>query len=175
MGLQGSRWGWLSRMDTYTSTTTFDSYGVTPGDREGMLAAMPEHHKAFLSELDWVCEIQTPHGLVIAVHAGFACNVSGREQIEMLKKKDWTIPRVLQFSGRQDVYAPPTDIFDENVFEDRGKDNVFLVSGHHHTLEFLGANRRRIIVDSCAGKASKKLSAVLLPSLEIITDMDHNK
>ena len=53
------------------------------------------------------------------------------------------------------------------TYSERQRRNTYLVSGHHHKLNFYGNNR--IVVDSCAGNAHRSLSAVLLPSLTVVS------
>ena len=216
MGLQGKRWGGFEFIDTYTSTTTFDSYDVHPQKtdarsthRADLLANMPQHHKDFLYNLDWVCEVDTNHGKIITVHAGFLLTeggqfISGQTQIEFLQQKDWSCDRIKQFSERDLVCWPPADLvgsneavlastpgyvsvkrdgmpdvryygvdkdtITENLERNRGgKDAVFIVSGHHGFQDIRHYGTNRIIVDTCAGKNEKKLSAIVLPSHLVVS------
>lgn len=108
MHLQGRRWGASARASTSTSTSasadvttnafeseaTFASYGVAPGDRAGLLAAMPAAHKALLASLEFVVELDgvTDHQhpevtRLVAVHAGLQSARPVREQLAALRAR----------------------------------------------------------------------------------------
>lgn len=174
MHLQGRRWGARVRAGTRTSgpevTTnafesepTFASYGVETGDREGLLAAMPDSHKQLLASLEFVVEMdgvtddQHPEVTkLIAVHAGLVSSQPVREQVASLRAKTVDRQWVEALQGRANVFNLP----DSDLPSD-----VLVASGHHGVLKLDG---RRLIVDSCAGRAERPLKAVVLPERLIV-------
>mmetsp|Transcript_5967 Transcript_5967/g.7109 ORF Transcript_5967/g.7109 Transcript_5967/m.7109 type:complete len:221 (-) Transcript_5967:571-1233(-) len=152
MHLQGLRWACtkdaessLGKGSPYDSGATFDSYGVRYGDREGLIKAMPQHHKQFFSNLEWVAELQSSIGNIIAVHAGFE-EKDVLSQIQKLKDKWPWNPWLEPICGRQNVETMPS-ILREPILQRPGIQPApqFLVSGHHGFLRITG---RRLIIDS---------------------------
>jgi hypothetical protein len=139
---------------------------VQHGDRKGLIAAVPEMHKAFLRNLLWVYEQPGPttgeYKKLIAVHAGLEASSTApiEEQIASLKARDVTVERVEALSGRDNVLEIPKEL------EEAG---VLLVSGHHGWLD---VKENRMIIDECGGFSDKPLAAIVLPSGQIIRDTD---
>ena len=147
MHLQGRRW-----VKIYDTRPTFKSYGARFGDRVDLLSKMPESHIKFFEDLPWVVE----HEKYIFVHSGLEENKDIKKQLEILHKRDLTIPRVLPIHGRYLQKAPIW--FREH--------NVKLVSGHYHLKDVL-ISEDRILVDTSGG-VKGPISAVMLPEEKII-------
>ncbi|BBN06935.1 hypothetical protein MPTK1_3g25130 [Marchantia polymorpha subsp. ruderalis] len=179
--LQGRRWagnigirmnpakGILYKGSTYDAAVTFESYGVAHGDRAGLIAAVPEHHKQFLRNLSWVHEEDgagetgdpaTSYSRIIAVHAGLESTKSVEDQLRPLLEKDSTIARLEPLYGRKNVLKIPQELADERVM---------LVSGHHGCLILDGL---RLIIDEGGGMPNNPIAAVILPSRIIVRDTD---
>ena len=159
MHIQGRRWGGFNALDdwnVFDSAPTFRSYGAKVGDRQGLLERMPKHHQHFFSNLQWMAEIQSNVGNVVAVHAGFEeTNIA--TQIQRLKEKWAWAPFIEPLAGRGNVLKMPS-YFKEPVLQDPGSQPIpqFLVSGHHG---FVQLNGRRLVID---GSTEGKVTAVLL-------------
>mmetsp|Transcript_31641 Transcript_31641/g.50524 ORF Transcript_31641/g.50524 Transcript_31641/m.50524 type:complete len:277 (+) Transcript_31641:2277-3107(+) len=69
MHLQGRRYA-AGPESIFESEETFRSYGVPYADREALLKAMPTSHALFFSNLNWLIELRSNVGDVVAVHAG---------------------------------------------------------------------------------------------------------
>jgi predicted NAD-dependent protein-ADP-ribosyltransferase YbiA (DUF1768 family) len=172
MHYQGRRWGasW-----TYDADATFASYGAGPFDSSDesyvrLCEAVPKEHKEFLQNLDWVLDMEVAFepGRLVCVHAGLEHGVPAQLQIDALKTRDYrnlslyegthNTDRIEALSGRNNVRALHPDL----------KKTAILVSGHHSKCEIIGD---RIIMDMCGGNPSrsKPLSAILLPSREIVS------
>lgn len=178
MHLQGRRWGASPSPSTSTtnenqvivnafeSETTFASYGVEPGDRDGLLAAMPDAHKKLLESLEFIVELNDvtddTHPEVrrlIAVHAGLESTRSVDEQVASLREKTVNEQWVEALQGRRNVIELPGT-------ESTGlPSDVLVVSGHHGVLRLDG---RRLIIDSCAGHVERSLKAVVLPERLVV-------
>jgi len=175
MHRQGLEWG--SRSSLSSSQPTFNSYGVALEDRDGFLRAMPEHHKDFFRNLKWHCDVQLPSGhRVITVHAGFLMPRSDESsldsQLAALERMDLSAVKPDWLHGRKSVIATcPSDLISDPVEAER----TFFVSGHHHVLSYVTSadnpevNTNRIVIDSCAGNVRNSLSAVILPSHNVIS------
>ena len=150
MHYRGRRWG-------AETSATFRSYGVKPGDREGLLEAVPDSHKAFLRSLQWVHE--SPG--YIFVHAGLRSSRSGLndtidEQLDMLRNKR-IITNPEQLYGRSDsVYELGAELL---------KRDVCVVSGHWATVDF---SPRRVVYDQSGGFEGTILGALLLPTMIVL-------
>ena len=171
MHLQGRRWGagpissstshGVKINNAFESEATFQSYGVQPGDRAGLLAAMPEAHKRLLASLDFVVEMEGVaddfHPEVtrlVAVHAGLESTRPVQEQMASLRAKTVNKQWLEALQGRANVVGLP-------CAETSGlPEDVLVASGHHGHLKLDG---RRLIVDSCGGHAERPLTAVVLP------------
>ncbi|CAI7749584.1 unnamed protein product [Closterium sp. NIES-53] len=177
--LQGRRWAGtikdrISKKgkpydgSTYDAGATFRSYGAEFGNREALIAAVPESHKEFLRNLSWIYEqpgvdtgdAATSYSRLIAVHAGFDKDRPLGEQIEELRRRQPVASRYEALSGRKNVWDNP---------EELEKDNVLVVSGHHGVLDT--SRRLRLIIDE-AGGLDAPIAAMMLPSREIIRDTD---
>lgn len=178
--LQGRRWAGKMKAtfnktrngpyqgSIYDSSATFESYGVAHGDREGLLAAVPDEHKEFLRNLVWIHEQEgeatgdpeTSYTKLIAVHAGLESE-SVLNQIEMLQSKDPKLPRIEPLAGRMNVWNTPPEL---------AAQKILMVSGHHGKLHIEG---NRLIIDEGGGYENRPIAAMLLPSRELVRDTDH--
>ena len=159
MHIQGRRWGGFAGSaahNAFDAAPTFRSYGAALGDREALLEAMPRHHQHFFSSLQWVAEIQSPVGNIMAVHAGFEEN-NIATQLQRLKEKWAWSAFVEPLAGRSNVLKMPS-YFKEPVLQEPGAQPIpqFLISGHHG---FVQLNGRRLVVD---GSSEGKVTALLL-------------
>lgn len=180
MHLQGRRWGgvikekWNSKKNMpykgsiYDAGPTFESYGVPHGSSD-LVKAVPDHHKMFLRNLAWVHEeddVWIDHlerrirCKLIAVHAGFGKSKNIDEQLNLLKAKDTSIPKVENLSGRRDVWDIPEELRSEPII---------VVSGHHGKLHIDGL---RLVIDEGGGIEQNPLAAIILPSMKIVRDID---
>lgn len=166
MHLQGRRWGGTAEdsANAFESERTFHSYGVDAGDREKLLAALPEKHKALLASMEFVVEIDGVSDddnpkvdALIAVHAGLESDVPVNEQLVALRTKVETTQWVEGLQGRANVLPAHPEL----------PENVLVVSGHHG---FVKLDKNRIIVDGCAGHEDRPLTAVVLPERALVDD-----
>ncbi|XP_024519361.1 uncharacterized protein LOC9628977 [Selaginella moellendorffii] len=174
MHLQGRRWGGRVkakfnvkknmeyRGSIFDSEPTFSSYGVEHGDREGLLGAVPEDHKAFLRKLVWIYEQDGSEscGKLVAVHAGLEAARPLEEQLRVLREKDVRLSRHENMLGRSNVWNAPEELV---------KDGVMVVSGHHGSLHM---ESHRLIIDESGGQDNMPLAAVVLPGRQIVRDTD---
>eukprot|EP00245_Coleochaete_scutata_P002751 TRINITY_DN1383_c0_g1_i1.p1 TRINITY_DN1383_c0_g1~~TRINITY_DN1383_c0_g1_i1.p1 ORF type:complete len:325 (+),score=52.56 TRINITY_DN1383_c0_g1_i1:244-1218(+) len=171
MHVQGRRWGGLmrhSKDSTYDASFTFQSYGVRHGDRQALIEAVPESHKCFLRNLVWVYEEEgvdvgaeeSGYKGIIAVHAGLEASVPMSEQLQALRMRDVTIPRVEALSGRKSVWKTPLEL---------EQDGTLVISGHHGVLRL---ERHRLIVDESGGLGGRPIAAVILPQRVVVRDTD---
>ena len=163
MHLQGRRWGgqfpYVGWGDSImNSAACFESYGCAMGDRQALLEAVPESHKAFLKGLPWSLEMPLGEDgrRLLFVHAGLedaaADGATWEEQLEVLARRDCTVARHETLSGRKNVLSAPQGLIE------RG--DTTLISGHHGII---GVGKDRVILDSSAGKWDNPLSAMLWP------------
>ncbi|KAK4481163.1 hypothetical protein RD792_012044 [Penstemon davidsonii] len=179
MQLQGRRWG--GRMagfnhaknteykgSIYDAGPTFESYGVPHGSAD-LIKAVPDEHKKFLADLVWVHEeddvsIETKQGLqnckLIAVHAGLEKGKSVEEQLNYLKAKNTSIPKVEALSGRKNVWDIP---------EELTKTPTIVISGHHGKVHI---EDYRLIIDQGGGFEKNPVAAIVLPSKKMVLDTD---
>ena len=166
MHLQGRRWGGSAEdsANAFESERTFSSYGVNHGDRDGLLAALPEKHKALLASMEFMVEIdgvsddENPKvDALIAIHAGLESDVPLNEQLVALRTKVETAQWVEGLQGRANVLPVHPEL----------PENVLAVSGHHG---FVKLEKNRIIVDGCAGHEDRPLTAVVLPERAVVED-----
>ncbi|CAM8888716.1 unnamed protein product [Rhodiola kirilowii] len=179
MHLQGRRWsgkikerfntvkGTEYKGSIYDAAPTFQSYGVPHGSAD-LVKAVPDEHKKFLADLVWVheednvcVEIKGVPTIckLIAVHAGLEKeNVEG--QLNYLRARDTSIPKVTALSGRKDVWQIPKELTEKPTI---------VVSGHHGKLHVDGL---RLIIDEGGGIESNPIAAIVLPSLQIVRDTD---
>lgn len=176
MHLQGRRWAvglaW-NQVGIYNSEPAFSSYHTkeTPvgyAQRDKLLAAMPQEHKDFLRDMEFVhcCELPPgsqgasladgsgevePAARVIAVHAGLLHDRSVDEQVSMLATKDTSRSFIKQFSNRADVIEAHPDLAPRETL---------LVSGHHSVLRM---ERWRLVIDSGGGVSNRPITAVVFP------------
>ncbi|CAH2054276.1 unnamed protein product, partial [Thlaspi arvense] len=180
MHVQGRRWAGTIRVQfdsaigvvyngsIYDAGSTFESYGVPHGSPD-LIKAVPKSHKKFFEEMVWVHEeedvcVETEEGLkqckLIAVHAGLERRTSVNEQLELLRARDTSIPKIQPLSGRRNVWDIPQELDDKQTV---------IVSGHHGKLHIDGL---RLIVDESGGYPDIPLAAIILPSKKIIRDTD---
>ena len=173
MHYQGRRWGGDDRSDIYDACATFGSYGVkndnTDNARNVLLAAVPETHKQFLSELDWVVEVPTsfaPH-CVIAIHAGLHSASPAEPQLAALRHRDAAAPQLqVKDYGRFEALSGRSEVKKMHP-ELQGK--ALLVSGHHGSTRI---KEDRCIVDTCAGRNQLDLEGLILPEKELISSKE---
>lgn len=135
----------------YDSEPTFRSYGVEPGDLEGLARAIPPEHKEFLTTMPWVVE----HPENIFVHAGLDANQPTEMQLRILHAKDWTLVR------------PPWLCDKAFAAQDGPPDNWRrIISGHVPTAEVV-IRPKRILTDTTGGLRGE-LSCVILPECRIL-------
>lgn len=178
--LQGRRWAgkmkstWNTTRNEpykgsiYDARPTFESYGVSHGDRAGLIAAVPDNHKEFLRNLAWVHEQEgeetedpeTSYTKLIAVHGGLESN-SLDNQMQMLRTKNGMLPRIEPLAGRKNVWNTPPEL---------AAQKVLLVSGHHGKLHF---ESNRLIIDDSGGFDDRPIAAMILPAREIVRDTDN--
>ena len=179
MHLQGRRWavdiGWNSP-GIFNSESTFSSYhskerSVRYANLHSLSEAMPQEHKTFLRNMDFVhcCELppgsygapladgsgeREPATHAIAVHAGLRQekgDPSVDEQLQQLYAQDTSHMFVKQLSDRREVITAHPDL------EAR---KTLLVSGHHSTLVM---QRWRLVIDSGGGVNNRPITAVVFP------------
>jgi len=178
--LQGRRWGGKMKAafnktrngpyqgSIYDSSATFESYGVAHGDREGLLAAVPDNHKEFLRNLVWIHEQEgeetedpeTSYTKLIAVHAGLESDAV-LNQMQMLQTKDPKLSRIEPLAGRMNVWNTPPEL---------AAQKVLMVSGHHGKLHF---ESHRLIIDEGGGYDDRPIAAMILPARELVRDTDN--
>jgi len=140
----------------YQSETTFASYGVSPGDFEGLGDAIPDDHATLLASLPWVVE----HPRVICVHAGLTPELPTPTQLQVLRHRDFTLHRP-PWLCRKDL---GTDVSPRDCL-------VPIASGHvAYPKPHIG--KKRIMLD-CTGGMGGDLTALLLPEYEVVTS-SHN-
>ena len=175
MHYQGRRWaGSLS----YNANTTFRSYGLSfdvgeePEHHSAFEDAVPESHKKFLQELEWVVDLPTSFapGRVVAVHAGLNADQSLAPQIAQLLAREYDAPALYsKWDASRWVAFHEREIAEPMHPELDGK--AILVSGHHSKYYNLGD---RYIIDASGGRpsASQPLQALVLPERSIIKHTD---
>ena len=136
----------------YQCETTFKSYGVAPGDFEGLATAVPDAHKRLLSALPWLVE----HPAVICVHAGLTPELPTATQLRILRERDFSLHRP-PWLCRQDLgeHVAPGDC------------RVPIASGHVARRQ-AHVGSKRILLD-CTGGLGGELTGLLLPEYELVT------
>ena len=136
----------------YDSESTFQSYGVPPGDLEALADAMPATHKDFIAGLPWAVE----HPAYLIVHAGLLPEQPYLTQLESLRRRDFS-------EGR------PPWLFARNLSDKPNPPDCPLVTVSGHIAHpAVVINRHKILVDTSGGYL-RRLSGVLLPEGEILT------
>mmetsp|Transcript_27248 Transcript_27248/g.55635 ORF Transcript_27248/g.55635 Transcript_27248/m.55635 type:complete len:334 (-) Transcript_27248:101-1102(-) len=174
MHYQGRRWGGTS---IYEAEQTFASYGVSGFDSNGLevrdafLAAVPDAHKQFLSDLSWVVEVECREDeakdptKIVCVHAGLSLDKDVASQLEALRAREWRSPalheqgdagRIEAFSGRGVLNHP-----------DLIQNKAVLVSGHHGKC-LVDRENLRAIVDENGGFTGMPLQAIVFPEWELV-------
>ncbi|MBN2431277.1 MAG: metallophosphoesterase [Acidobacteria bacterium] len=144
---------WASRyIFHYHSRMTFHSYGVIPGNLIALKNAIPPLHQEFLADLPWCLE----HPRYFIVHAGLRPDQPFREQLDVLRHRDFSLNRPEWLCERSLATAPlPPDC------------PYVVISGHVRQREVVFSNGR-ILLDTSGGRG-KNLSAVLLPEQMVIS------
>ena len=176
MHVQGRRWavdiGWDS-VGVYDSESSFSSYHtkerpVRYANLHALSEAMPQEHKTFLQNLDFVhcCELppgshdapladgsgeREPATNIIAVHAGLRHDANVDEQLTKLLARDTSSMFIQQLSDRKEVITAHPDL---------QAAGTLLVSGHHSTLVM---NKWRLVIDSGGGVSNRPITAVVFP------------
>lgn len=136
----------------YDAHTTFASYGAEFGDMPALLAALPETHRNFYSNLPWVIE----HPQYLFVHAGLEAHQPYAMQVGILHARDYSLTRPPWLCSKTLVTTPvPAD------------SPVTIVSGHVCVPEVTFGDRR-LLIDTTGG-IEGDLSCVLLPENIVIT------
>lgn len=151
MHLQGLRWAAeaLGKTDSvFSSLSTFASYNVAFGDREGFLREMSQSHQDFIRDLPFIFEKSYPFGGVLAVHAGLRSVSHSSLQAARDRRVDCVFVPVLQ--NRKSVVSAPDDV----------DPNTIVISGHHKTII---NEKNRIVLDD-----PDMLSAIVLPERRFI-------
>lgn len=157
------------RRSTFDSQTTFHSYGVEHGDREGLVAAVPESHKEFLrNKVVFIHEQRgvdtgdpaTSYDSLLAVHAGLEKDKELDSQLLILRNRDVTLGRHESLSGRKNVWENHPDLVAKGTL---------LVSGHHGRLHI---EKNRLIIDESGGVEGRPIAAVILPDRIIVRHTD---
>ena len=118
---------------------------------------MPESHKAFLRNLEWIHETRAGEAMVVvAVHAGLEDGIPFAAQLEAIRLKDIRISHFECFSGRDNVLLAPADT----------PANTLVVSGHHGFLHRDSPHRE--VIDEGGGHIHRALCAIVLPDRTLI-------
>jgi len=143
---------WAERFrDFYSAETTFQSYGVSPGDLEGLNRAIPEAHKELLINLPWCIE----HPDYLIVHAGLLPDLPFARQLEILRARSFM------------ASALPW-LCDHWLAHVKGPEDCPVVVSGHVPVEEVVQCDGRILLDTTGGFGGS-LSAVLLPEGRVIT------
>ena len=165
----GRRW---AQGAVYTARPTMESYGVqmrkgygekntghddsflSPELRDEFVAAVPEEHKQFLRDLQWVHEQPVRWGALtslVCCHAGLDVAQPVDAQMRALRRRDLADPVLYQpddqlirerltfCTEREKVWGMPPEL----------EGRAVLVSGHHG-MSFVEGDR--IILDRCGGQ-----------------------
>ena len=108
LGLYGDR---LERefaqpyLDLYSPEPTFRSYGVEPGDLQGLRRSIPDGHLEFLLSLPWCVEAEGH----LVVHAGLLPNEPYDTQLERLRNRETNPGQPWLHAQRLVTAQPPPD------------------------------------------------------------------
>jgi serine/threonine protein phosphatase 1 len=138
-------------VEEFDPETTFESYGVEPGNLEGLQEAMPKEHLDFLLGLPWLVEAE---GYLI-VHAGLLSDESYKKQLEKLRNREMNPGQPWIHEKRLVNVQPPEDC------------PVTVVSGHVRQPEVVMIEKR-ILIDTTGGRQGR-LSAILLPERRVFS------
>lgn len=144
---------WKDRwLEQYQSETTFASYGVPFGDIEQLAVRIPLSHREFLTNLPWIVE----HERYVFVHAGLDSNIPSNVQLEILRRRDFTLNRPPWLCSRTLALAGAPKDFKKTI-----------VSGHVHVpgVQF---QKLRVRVDTSGGLGGD-LSGVFIPEKYVVT------
>ena len=181
MHLQGRRWGGSY---VYNAEFTYSSYDAgdfefTESARTSLMQSVPDEHKEFLMNLDWVAEIDLPQYFgksydgpekLICVHAGLNPAVPAEEQLIALRNRDLLSSAILT-EGDPTRIAPLSNRSDVSKMHADLEGRAILVSGHHG---YLHEDGDRYIIDLSGGIPTKDrpLCALILPDRKIIGSSD---
>ena len=136
-------------VEEFDPEPTFESYGVEPGNLDGLQEAMPQEHLDFLLGLPWRVEAE---GHLI-VHAGLLPERPYEEQLTKLRNREMNPGQPWLHEQRLVTPELPPDC------------PVTVISGHVRQPEVV-MTEKRILLDTTGGR-SGRLSAVLLPERRI--------
>lgn len=144
-------WGkrWVAH---YDAETTFESYGVAPGDLQGLANQLPESHRDFLTNVPWC--VEHPH--LLFVHAGIETNTPFELQMRILKEKDFSLNRPPWLCSKSLVSTPTP------------RDCPFTVVSGHVRVPHVQFGQKRVLLDTTGGYEGD-LSCVLFPEKKVIT------
>ena len=140
-----------SYVEVFSPEPTFQSYGIEPGDLQGLRETMPQAHLDFLLGLPWCVEAE---GHLI-VHAGLLPDRPYEEQLTKLRNRETNPGQPWLHAQRLVTPELPPDC------------PVTVISGHVRQPEVV-MTEKRILIDTTGGR-SGRLSAVLLPERRVIT------
>lgn len=136
----------------YLSETTFQSFGVQPGDLTGLRSSLSERHVELLSDLPWCVE----HRDFLFVHAGLDPNTPFEMQVRILRERDYSLNRPQWLCSKSFSTAPiPSDC------------RVTVVTGHVQVPAVEHGNKK-LRIDTTGGFGGE-LSCVLLPEMKIVS------
>ena len=138
-------------VEQFSPEPTFRSYGIEPGNLEGLREAMPQEHLNFLLDLPWCVEAE---GYLI-VHAGLLPDKPYTEQLEKLRNRELNPGQPWIHEQRLVMEKLPPDC------------PVTVVSGHVRFPEVV-MTEKRILLDTTGGRHGR-LSGVLLPERRVFT------
>jgi serine/threonine protein phosphatase 1 len=136
-------------VEEFDPEPTFESYGVEPGNLDGLQEAMPQEHLNFLFDLPWCVEAQ---GHLI-VHAGLLPDMPYGQQMEKLRNRELNPGQPWIHEQRLVTPELPPDC------------PVTVVSGHVRFPEVV-MTEKRILLDTTGGRGGR-LSGVLLPERRV--------
>ncbi|MCH2201699.1 MAG: metallophosphoesterase [Fuerstiella sp.] len=143
-------------LQLYSAEPTFESYSVQFRDVAALRSALPEEHTALLSNLPWIVE----HPQYLFVHAGLDPDLPFDMQIQILRKRDYSLAQPPWLFSRTFIQGPvPREC------------PVTVVQGHVPLQEVHFGNR--IIGTDTTGGVSGDLSCVLLPENIVLTSADN--
>ncbi len=140
-------------LDVYDSETTFESYGVEPGDVGTLAERLPSEHAELIAGLPWCVE----HPDYLFVHAGVDPNLSIELQLRVLRQRDFTLNRPKWLCSQTLAQSGTVP----------GDCRATVVSGHVCVPRVV-LQDRRIRLDTTGG-LDGDLSCVLLPEKKVIT------
>ncbi|MBM81537.1 MAG: metallophosphoesterase [Planctomycetaceae bacterium] len=139
-------------VENYNAETTFASYGLEPGDLDGLKSALPVEHAELLKVIPWVVE----HPQLLFVHAGLDSNTPCDLQLRILRERDFTLNRPAWLCSKTFVESSlPPDC------------RRTVISGHVPVPEVI-IRPKRMLIDTTGG-VTGELSCVLHPENLVVT------